>query len=177
MTADHVRRIVGVDDCRDNDLAERDRRREKLTSIGGDYWIADDAGRRAFKVDRTSAGLRNTCVLGESERRRRVPSASGLCYETWAGPASSVYVCRKERPGMNGHLKEGAMTQDHLVIDFPIRGPANAKALAEELPPLMPDFAKLQDEFGTVHFSRFMVKGDDKLLFLSDVDGNGRTAC
>ena len=65
------------------------------------------------------------------------------------------------------------MTQDHLVIDFPIRGPANAKALAEELPPLMPDFAKLQDEFGTVHFSRFMVKGDDKLLFLSDVDGKG----
>ncbi len=65
------------------------------------------------------------------------------------------------------------MTQDHLVIDFPIRGPANAKALAEELPPLMPGFAKLQDELGTVHFSRFMVKGDDKLLFLSDVDGNG----
>ena len=34
------------------------------TSIGGDYWIAGDAGRRALKVDRTSAGLRNTCVPG-----------------------------------------------------------------------------------------------------------------
>ena len=51
------------------------------------------------------------------------------------------------------------MTQDHLVIDFPIRGPANAKALPEELPPLMPDFARVQDDLGTVHFSRFMVKG------------------
>ena len=63
------------------------------------------------------------------------------------------------------------MSQSHLTIDFPIKGPANAKALTEELPPLMPDFAKTQDQLGTVHFSRFMVKGDEKLLFLSDVDG------
>ena len=63
------------------------------------------------------------------------------------------------------------MSQSHLVIDFPIKAPANAKALAEELPPLMPDFAKVQDDLGTVHFSRFMVEGDEKLLFLSDIDG------
>ena len=63
------------------------------------------------------------------------------------------------------------MSQSHLVIDFPIRGPANAKALPEELPPLMPDLAKAQDDLGTVHFSRFMVEGDEKLLFLSDIDG------
>ena len=63
------------------------------------------------------------------------------------------------------------MSQSHLTIDFPIKGPANAKALTEELPPLMPDFAKTQDQLGTVHFSRFMVKGDEKLLFLSDIDG------
>ena len=63
------------------------------------------------------------------------------------------------------------MSQSHLTIDFPIKGPANAKALTEELPPLMPDFAKTQDHLGTVHFSRFMVKGDEKLLFLSDIDG------
>ena len=35
----------------------------------------------------------------------------------------------------------------------------------------MPDLAKVQDDLGTVHFSRFMVKGDEKLLFLSDIDG------
>ena len=63
------------------------------------------------------------------------------------------------------------MSQSHLTIDFPIKGPANAKALTEELPPLMPDFAKAQDQLGTVHFSRFMVKGDEKLLFISDIDG------
>ena len=63
------------------------------------------------------------------------------------------------------------MSQNHLVIDFPIKGPANAKALADELPPLMPDLAKAQDDLGTVHFSRFMIEGDEKLLFLSDIDG------
>jgi hypothetical protein len=61
--------------------------------------------------------------------------------------------------------------QNHLALDFPIKSPASAKALTAELPPLMPDFAKTQDNLGTVHFSRFMVKGDEKLLFLSDVDG------
>ncbi len=63
------------------------------------------------------------------------------------------------------------MSQSHLCLDFPIKAPASAKALSEELPPWMPDFAKTQDNLGTVHFSRFMVKGDEKLLFLSDVDG------
>lgn len=63
------------------------------------------------------------------------------------------------------------MSQSHLTLAFPIRGPVSAKALTGELPPLMPDFAKVQDTLGTVHFSRFMVKGDEKLLFLSDIDG------
>ena len=64
------------------------------------------------------------------------------------------------------------MSQSHLVIDFPIKGQANAKALSEELTALMPDFAKAQDDLGTVHFSRFMLEGDEKLLFLSDIDGD-----
>ena len=63
------------------------------------------------------------------------------------------------------------MSQSHLVVDFPIKGPAIAKALPEELPPLMPDLARTQDDLGTVHFSRFMVEGDEKLIFLSDIDG------
>ena len=45
------------------------------------------------------------------------------------------------------------MTQYHLVVDFPARGTANAKALDDELPSLMPEFAKVQDKIGTVHFS------------------------
>jgi hypothetical protein len=63
------------------------------------------------------------------------------------------------------------MAQSHLVIDFPIAAPASAKALPEELPAVMPDLSKAQDNLGTVHFSRFMVEGEEKLLFLSDIDG------
>src|SRR5690242_6635659 len=63
------------------------------------------------------------------------------------------------------------MTQSHVVVDFPIKGPAIAKVLPDELPTLMPDLATAQDDLGTVHFSRFMVEGDEKLLFLSDIDG------
>ncbi len=63
------------------------------------------------------------------------------------------------------------MSQSHLVIDFPIKAPASAKALPEELLQFMPDLAKAQDDLGTVHFSRFMIEGDEKLLFLSDIDG------
>ena len=63
------------------------------------------------------------------------------------------------------------MSQSFLAIDFPIRSPASARALPDELSALMPDLAKAQDDLGTVHFSRFMVKGDEKLLFLSDIDG------
>ena len=63
------------------------------------------------------------------------------------------------------------MSQSHVVIDFPLRGAAHAEALPNELSALMPDLAKAQDDLGTVHFSRFMVEGDEKLLFLSDVDG------
>ena len=69
--------------------------------------------------------------------------------------------------------EESTKMRSHLTLDFPIKAPASAKALTEELPPLMPDFAKTQDSLGTVHFSRFMIKGDEKLLFLSDIDGEG----
>ena len=62
------------------------------------------------------------------------------------------------------------MSQSLLVVDFPIEGPANAAALKDGLPSLMPELAKAQDELGSVHFSRFMVEGDEKLLFLSDID-------
>ena len=60
----------------------------------------------------------------------------------------------------------------HLTIKFPIKSPADAKALAEELPPLMPDFAKAQDTIGSVHYSRFLALDDKTLLFLADIDGD-----
>ena len=38
------------------------------------------------------------------------------------------------RPEGSRDAEENAMSQSHLVVDFPIAGPAHAKALPEELP-------------------------------------------
>jgi hypothetical protein len=61
--------------------------------------------------------------------------------------------------------------QDHLTLAFPLKAAADAKALAEKLPPLMPDLAKGADAVGTVHYSRFVVLSEKTLIFLADFDG------
>ena len=63
------------------------------------------------------------------------------------------------------------MSQSHFTLSFPIKSPADAKALAELLPPLMPQLIQAQDTIGTVHYSRFTVLSEKTLLFLGDFDG------
>jgi uncharacterized protein YxjI len=41
--------------------------REKLVSIGDDYWIEDAAGERAFKVDGKALRVRNTLIIQNRE--------------------------------------------------------------------------------------------------------------
>ena len=62
--------------------------------------------------------------------------------------------------------------QNHITINFPMKSPADGKAIKEELPPLMPDFAKVQDAIGSAHYSRFLPWQDKTLLFLADIDGD-----
>lgn len=40
--------------------------RERLVSIGDDYWIEDNAGNKAFKVDGKALRVRNTLVLQDA---------------------------------------------------------------------------------------------------------------
>jgi len=40
--------------------------REKLVSIGDDYWIEDESGTRAFKVDGKAVRVRDTFVLRDA---------------------------------------------------------------------------------------------------------------
>jgi hypothetical protein len=63
------------------------------------------------------------------------------------------------------------MSQNHFTLSFPLKSPADAKALAEQLPPLMPAMFKAADSIGTIHYSRFTVLSDKTLLFLGDFDG------
>ncbi len=60
----------------------------------------------------------------------------------------------------------------HFTLSFPLKSPADAQALAQELPPLMPDLFRVEDAIGTVHYSRFTVLSDRTLLFLADFDGD-----
>src|SRR5947207_15286915 len=63
------------------------------------------------------------------------------------------------------------MSQSHFTLSFPIKSPADAKVLAELLPPLMPQLFRATDAIGTVHYSRFTVLSEKTLLFLGDFDG------
>ena len=63
------------------------------------------------------------------------------------------------------------MSQNHFTLSFPLKSPADATALATQLPPLMPGLFQAQDAIGTIHYSRFTVLSEKTLLFLSDFDG------
>ena len=58
-----------------------------------------------------------------------------------------------------------------MTLAFPLKSPPDANALAEKLPPLIPELFKAADQIGTIHYSRFTVLNERTLLFLVDFDG------
>ena len=63
------------------------------------------------------------------------------------------------------------MSQNHFTLSFPLKTATDAKALAEQLPPLMPGLFRVLDTIGRVHSSRFTILDEKTLLFLGDFDG------
>jgi hypothetical protein len=63
------------------------------------------------------------------------------------------------------------MSQSHFTLSFPLKTPADATALATELPPLMQALFQAQDSIGTIHYSRFTILSEKTLLFLGEFDG------
>jgi hypothetical protein len=63
------------------------------------------------------------------------------------------------------------MSQNHFTLSFPLKTAADAKVLAEQLPPLMPLLFQASDTIGTIHSSRFTILDEKTLLFLGDFDG------
>src|SRR3979490_2183513 len=63
------------------------------------------------------------------------------------------------------------MSQNHFTLSFPIKSPSDAKLLAEQLPPMMPELFRANDTIGRIHYSRFTVLSEKTLLFLGDFDG------
>src|SRR5687768_16797161 len=69
--------------------------REKLISIGDDYWIEDDSGARAFKVNGKAVRIRDTWVLEDPQgrevaqiRERKLSIRDAIKIETGAGEAT-----------------------------------------------------------------------------------------
>ncbi len=63
------------------------------------------------------------------------------------------------------------MSQNHFTLSFPLKSSNDAKAIAEQLPPLMPELLKVEDTIGTIHSSRFTVLNENTLIFIEDFDG------
>jgi hypothetical protein len=63
------------------------------------------------------------------------------------------------------------MSQNHLTLSFPLKSPADAKMVAEQLFSLMPVLFQAADSIGRIHYSRFTVLSEKTLLFLGDFDG------
>ena len=57
---------MGLRRHHDDAAAVRYRMRQKLISIGDDYWIEDEEGHKAFKVDGKALRLRDTWVLKDT---------------------------------------------------------------------------------------------------------------
>jgi hypothetical protein len=64
------------------------------------------------------------------------------------------------------------MSQNHFTLRFPLKSPAAAKALADQLPKFMPGLSQAADSIGRIHYSRFTVLSEKTLLFLGDFDGD-----
>jgi hypothetical protein len=63
------------------------------------------------------------------------------------------------------------MSQNHFTLSFPLKSPGDAKAVAEQLSPMMPGLFQAADTIGTNHYSRFTVLSEKTMLFLGDFDG------
>jgi hypothetical protein len=63
------------------------------------------------------------------------------------------------------------MSQSHFTLAFPLKSAADAKAITEQLPALMPEFLQVEDTIGTIHSSRFTVLNENTLIFIGDFDG------
>ena len=63
------------------------------------------------------------------------------------------------------------MSQSHFTLSFPLKSPADANVLAEQLPAMMPNLFEANDKIERVHYSRFTVLSAKTLLFLGDFDG------
>jgi uncharacterized protein YxjI len=122
--------------------ADRYQMREKMLSIGDDFWIEDESGRRAFKVDGKALRVRQTLVIEDAngaellkiqDRPVRVRDAMEI---EDAGGATVATV----KKAMISPLRErfsvdlaagGEMTAQGNIVDHEFEIEANGTKVAE----------------------------------------------
>jgi len=60
--------------------ADHYRMRQKLVSIGGDYWIENDRGERVYKVDGKALRLRKTLIFEDARGAELVKIQEGMLH-------------------------------------------------------------------------------------------------
>src|SRR3954469_9799211 len=77
---------------------ERFLMRQKLLAIGGDFWIENDRGERAYKVDGKALRVRATCILenraGEEEARikeRKLSTRDKIVVQRYGNTAATIH--------------------------------------------------------------------------------------
>ena len=95
--------------------------REKLLSIGDDFWIEDDQGRRAYKVNGKAVRLRNTFVLEDASgnevasiQERKLSLRDKVAVERGGDTAATVHkamVGLRDRFAID--VKDGADLKAH----------------------------------------------------------------
>jgi uncharacterized protein YxjI len=87
--------VMALRHRRRREEATRFQLRQKLLSIGDDYWIEDDAGHRRFKVDGKALRVRDTWVLEDRDgrevariRERKLSVRDAIRIELDAGDAT-----------------------------------------------------------------------------------------
>jgi uncharacterized protein YxjI len=84
--------------------------REQLMSIGDDYWIENESGQRAFKVDGKALRARETLVLRDAAERE-----AATIQERKARLRDTMEI---ERPGTNATVHEAMVgVRDRFQID------------------------------------------------------------
>ena len=89
---------MGLRRHRDGPGGERFLMREKLLSIGDDYWIENDRGERAYKVDGKAFRVRKTFVLEDTSgaevariQERKLSIRDKIAIERYGNTAATVH--------------------------------------------------------------------------------------
>jgi uncharacterized protein YxjI len=151
--------------------ADRYQMREKLLSIGDDFWIEDESGRRAFKVNGKALRLRKTLVIEDPSgaalvqiqdrpiRIRAVMEIEDATGATIATVAKAMITPLRER--FTATLAAGGELQiQGNIVDHEFTIEADGKKVAE----VSKKWFRVRDTYGVE-----INKGEDEALVLAAV--------